>query len=182
MGPGFLSSTVTNSVCDCRYEQLGSVSSPERVEQYRRTLRQALHVWLDQFPEDYREPPNFPCLSHLENFCRRIMPGSELDNKVQRKAPIIRKESAMKNSSLIQQLLDSSRPSPNRYSSRSHSLPSFSFPPYTDILDIPTKHFAHQITAMDNVSNSQIFRLYHPPRPLFGLNSALKGHQVLKSP
>jgi len=133
-----------------RYEQLGELASPERVEQYRRTLRQALHVWLDQFPEDYREPPNFPCLSHLESFCRRIMPGSELDNKVQRKAPIIRKESAMKNSSLIQQLLDSSRPSPNRYSSRSHSLPSFSFPPYTDILDIPTKHFAHQITAMDN--------------------------------
>ena len=155
--PGFLSATLTNSLCDCRYEQLGEVSSPERVEQYRRTLRQALHVWLDQFPEDYREPPNFPCLSHLENFCRRIMSGSELDNKVQRKAPIIRKESAMKNSSLIQQLLDSSRPSPNRYSSRSHSLPSFSFPPYTDILDIPTKHFAHQITAMDNVSNSQIF-------------------------
>merc|ERR1740129_2542195 len=78
------------------------------------------------------------------------MPGTELDNKVQRKAPIIRKESAMKNSSLIQQLLDSSRPSPNRYSSRSHSLPSYSSPPYTDILDIPTKHFAHQITAMDN--------------------------------
>jgi len=133
-----------------RYELLGELSSPERVEQNRRTLRQALHVWLDQFPEDYREPPNFPCLSHLENFCQRIMPGSELDNKVQRKAPIIRKESAMKNSSLIQQLLDSSRPSPNRYSSRSHSLPSFSFPPYADILEIPTKHFAHQITAMDN--------------------------------
>ena len=149
--------TVSNSSCDCRYELLGELSSPERVEQNRRTLRQALHVWLDQFPEDYREPPNFPCLSHLENFCRRIMPGSELDNKVQRKAPIIRKESAMKNSSLIQQLLDSSRPSPNRYSSRSHSLPSFSFPPYADILEIPTKHFAHQITAMDNVSKTQLF-------------------------
>merc|ERR1719394_1481699 len=70
-----------------RYEQLGEMGSPDRVEQYRRTLRQALHVWLDQFPEDYKEPPNFPCLSHLENFCRRVMPGSELDNKVQRKAP-----------------------------------------------------------------------------------------------
>ena len=146
----------SNASSDCRYEQLGELASPERVEQYRRTLRQALHVWLDQFPEDYKEPPNFPCLSHLENFCQRIMPGSELDSKVQRKAPIIRKESAMKNSSLIQQLLDSSRPSPNRYSSRSHSLPSFSFPPYTDILDIPTKHFAHQITAMDNVSKTEI--------------------------
>ena len=51
-------------VC-CRYEQLGKTAGPERAEQHRRTLRQALHVWLDQFPEDFCEPPNFPCLSHL---------------------------------------------------------------------------------------------------------------------
>merc|ERR1719410_2487606 len=47
--------------------------------------------------------------------------------------------------------MDSSRPSPSRYTgSRSQSLPSYSYPPYSDILDIPTKHFAQQITAMDN--------------------------------
>lgn len=101
---------------------------------------------------------NFPfqCLSHLENFCRKVMPGSELDAKVQRKGKTIRKESSMKDSPLLQQLLDSSPsrpPAPSRYSgSRSHSLPSYSYPPYSDILDIPTKHFAQQITAMDNVS------------------------------
>ena len=37
-----------------------------------------------QFPEDFCEPPNYPCLSTIENFCRRVMPGSELDCKVQR--------------------------------------------------------------------------------------------------
>jgi len=82
------------------------------------------------------------------------MPGSELDAKVQRKGKTIRKESSMKDSPLLQQLLDSSPsrpPAPSRYSgSRSHSLPSYSYPPYSDILDIPTKHFAQQITAMDN--------------------------------
>merc|ERR1719270_2384860 len=120
-----------------RYEQLGELGSPERVEQYRRTMRQALHVWLDQFPEDYMEPPNFPCLSHLETFCRRVMPGSELDAKVQRKGKIIRKESSTKDSPLIKQLMDSSRPSPSRYTgSRSQSLPSYSYPPYSDILEI----------------------------------------------
>ena len=129
------------------------MASQERVEQYRRTMRQALHVWLDQFPEDYMEPPNFPCLSHLETFCRRVMPGSELDAKVQRKGKIIRKESSTKDSPLIKQLMDSSRPSPSRYTgSRSQSLPSYSYPPYSDILEIPTRHFAQQITAMDNVS------------------------------
>ena len=47
-----------------------------------RTLRQTIHVWLDQYPEDFQEPPNYPCLSQLEAFCRRVMPDSELDQKV----------------------------------------------------------------------------------------------------
>ena len=51
-------------------------------------------MWLDQFPEDFREPPNFPCLSHFESFCRRVMPGSELDSKVQRKGKVLRKVSS----------------------------------------------------------------------------------------
>ena len=78
---------------------MAGAGAPDRVEQYRKTLRQviniivivhndhfeiityvkessktvplqALHVWLDQFPEDFIEPPNFPCLSHFESFCR----------------------------------------------------------------------------------------------------------------
>jgi hypothetical protein len=57
--------TWTYMLLCCRYEQLGKTGSAERAEQHRRTLRQALHVWLDQFPEDFCEPPNFPCLSHL---------------------------------------------------------------------------------------------------------------------
>ena len=135
----------------CRYEQLGQLAGPERVEQYRRTLRQALHVWMDQFPEDFKEPPNFPCLSHLENFCRRVMPGSELDSKVQRKGKLIRKEAVMSESPLVQHLLDTSRsPGGRSYSSKSQSLPSYSCPAYTDILEIPTPHLAQQITAMDN--------------------------------
>merc|ERR1719512_344691 len=62
-----------------RYEQLGKMESSRRelVEMNRRTLRQALHVWLDNFPDDFIEPPNFPCLSQFENFCRKVMPGSE---------------------------------------------------------------------------------------------------------
>ena len=128
------------------------MGSPERVEQYRRTLRQALHVWLDQFPEDFKEPPNFPCLSHLESFCKKVMAGSELDSKVQRKGKILRKEANMKDSPLIQQLLEEAPHSASsRYTNKSQSLPSYSSPPYTDILDIPMKHFAQQITAMDNV-------------------------------
>ena len=56
---------------------------PEVREQHCKTLRLALHVWLDQYPEDFKEPPNYPCLNQLEAFTQRIMPGSELDEKVQ---------------------------------------------------------------------------------------------------
>ena len=60
-------------------------------EQHCRTLRQALHVWLDQFTEDYDDPPNYPCLTQLEAFCRRMLPNTELDIKVHRKASQIRR-------------------------------------------------------------------------------------------
>ena len=55
---------------------------PEVREQHCKTLRLALHVWLDQYPEDFKEPPNYPCLNQLEAFTQRVMPGSELDEKV----------------------------------------------------------------------------------------------------
>ena len=60
-------------------------------EQHCKTLRQALHVWLDQFTEDYDDPPNYPCLTQLEAFCRKMLPNTELDIKVHRKASQIRR-------------------------------------------------------------------------------------------
>ena len=60
-------------------------------EQHCRTLRQALHVWMDQFPEDFDDPPNYSSLTQLEAFCRRVLPNSELDIKVHRKASQIRR-------------------------------------------------------------------------------------------
>jgi len=142
----------------CRYEQLTGAGAPDRVEQYRRTLRQALHVWLDQFPEDFREPPNFPCLSHFESFCRRVMPGSELDSKVQRKGKVLRKEaregrrcSEAPVIHMVDSPMGGERRRGERYT-KSQSLPHLLVPTssYSDILDISTRHFAQQLTAMDN--------------------------------
>jgi len=148
-----------------RYESLGKlIKMKELVEMNRRTLRQALHVWLDNFPDDFIEPPNFPCLSQFENFCRRVMPGSELDAKIHRKGLGLRKEAQLRDSPLIQHLLDSAGPrSPHlglgphqgshpttRYSGKTQSLPMYTAPPYGDLLDIPVRTVAHQLTAMDN--------------------------------
>ncbi len=71
--------------------------------------------------------------------------------QVQRRGKMLRKEGHLRDTPLIQQLLDSTHTPPGGPGGR-YSLPSYTAPPYTDILEIPTRHFAQQITAMDNVS------------------------------
>ena len=83
------------------------------------------------------------------------MPGSELDSKVQRKGKLIRKEARepIRRESEVLQLLQSPREVAGRRERyhKSQSLPHLlPAPHFSDILDIPTKHFAQQITAMDN--------------------------------
>ncbi len=48
---------INSSSLPSRYDELRDPTSPVREsvrEQHRKTLRQALHVWLDQFPEDFQ--------------------------------------------------------------------------------------------------------------------------------
>jgi len=50
-------------------------------EQHRKTLVQALHVWLDAYPSDWKSPPSHPLLSRLLEFTHRRLLGSELELK-----------------------------------------------------------------------------------------------------
>nr|XP_061790450.1 ral guanine nucleotide dissociation stimulator-like 1 [Nerophis lumbriciformis] len=43
----------------------------------RNALASILRAWLDQCPEDFQEPPNYPCLHMLMDYLRRALPGSE---------------------------------------------------------------------------------------------------------
>lgn len=36
-----------------------------------RSLRSMLGVWLNQYKDDFNEPPNFPCLRLVVDFCRK---------------------------------------------------------------------------------------------------------------
>lgn len=45
----------------------------------------ALHVWLDTYPEDFRDPPLHPTLHQLLFFTQHHLPGSELEAKVKHK-------------------------------------------------------------------------------------------------
>ena len=40
-------------------------------------LASILRAWLDQCPEDFQEPPDYPCLHKVMNYLRMALPGSE---------------------------------------------------------------------------------------------------------
>lgn len=41
-------------------------------------LASILRAWLDQCPEDFQEPPDYPCLQRLIDYLHRALPGSEV--------------------------------------------------------------------------------------------------------
>lgn len=41
-------------------------------------LASILRAWLDQCPEDFQEPPDYPCLHRLMDYLRKALPGSEV--------------------------------------------------------------------------------------------------------
>ncbi|CAH0557523.1 unnamed protein product [Brassicogethes aeneus] len=121
-----------------RYEELSDSQQngkPDQHEQHRKTLISALHVWLDSYPEDFKEPPNHAALCHLLHFCEEYLPATELDAKVKHR---LHRYNAEANAEPI-------LPPPSAFAMR--MLPSdyklFKLP------DIPVRHFAEQLTRMD---------------------------------
>lgn len=64
-----------------RYDALDENSAAPSGEQHRKTLVQALHVWLDAYPGDWKSPPDHPLLVRLLDFTHRRLPSSELELK-----------------------------------------------------------------------------------------------------
>ncbi|TKS74495.1 Ral guanine nucleotide dissociation stimulator-like 1 [Collichthys lucidus] len=55
----------------------GRCRSSENTGAIRNALASILRAWLDQCPEDFQEPPDYPCLHRLMDYLRRALPGSE---------------------------------------------------------------------------------------------------------
>ncbi|XP_018571237.1 ral guanine nucleotide dissociation stimulator-like 1 isoform X4 [Anoplophora glabripennis] len=121
-----------------RYEELLDAPQngrPDQHEQHRKTLISALHVWLDSYPEDFRDPPNHSALRQLLHFCEEYLPSTELDAKVRHRI--------------------------ERYSREAHIDPLLAPPPafalrsvaagwrVYKLPDVPVRHFAEQLTRMD---------------------------------
>ena len=50
-------------------------------DQLKNAISTILGTWLDQYPEDFCQPPDFPCLKQLVAYVQLNMPGSELERR-----------------------------------------------------------------------------------------------------
>lgn len=49
-------------------------------------------MWLDTYPEDFRDSPNYTCLHELEKFAREYAPGTGIGRKVREKLEAFHQE------------------------------------------------------------------------------------------
>lgn len=61
--------------------KLRIVNTKFKIVFYFRTVVSALHVWLDSYPEDFRDPPLHTCLRCLHSFTFTYLPKTELHIK-----------------------------------------------------------------------------------------------------
>lgn len=145
-----------------RYADIGDAEGRQVMENCRRSLKMVLIVWLDMYPEDFRDPPVYPALSLLEKFARENLPESDLMQKVCEKKCLFLKQEEEGDAFFgpVEDLavmfrhciLDSIREAASKKSvSTSLKLP-------LDVLSVPSKVFAEQLTFMD----AELFRKVVP--------------------
>ncbi|XP_026668632.1 ral guanine nucleotide dissociation stimulator isoform X3 [Ceratina calcarata] len=123
-----------------RYDALDETSGGALTgEQHRKTLVQALHVWLDAYPGDWKSPPNHPLLTRLLDFTHRRLPGSELELKARHRLHRFQREDQI-DSCMVYDNGRLPRGSPDPIADH---WANYSFP------EVPHRHFAEQLTRMD---------------------------------
>ncbi|XP_050461107.1 ral guanine nucleotide dissociation stimulator isoform X3 [Cataglyphis hispanica] len=109
-------------------------------EQHRKTLVQALHVWLDAYPGDWKSPPNHPLLTRLLDFTHRRLLGSELELKARHRLHRFQREDQIDSCIVYDNgrlpMRGSPDPMPDHWG-------NYIFP------EVPHRHFAEQLTRMD---------------------------------
>ncbi|XP_050530881.1 ral guanine nucleotide dissociation stimulator isoform X2 [Daktulosphaira vitifoliae] len=111
--------------------------SESMIDPHKKTVVSALHVWLDSYPEDFRDPPLHTCLRCLRSFTFLYLPKTELHIKATYRLDRYLKE--------CKQLEETSMFLSNDYDlviGESRQL-LYNFP------DVAEKHFAEQLTRMD---------------------------------
>ncbi|XP_043495748.1 ral guanine nucleotide dissociation stimulator isoform X1 [Polistes fuscatus] len=120
-----------------RYDALDESTGALTGEQHRKTLIQALHVWLDAYPGDWKTPPNHPLLARLLDFAHRRLPGSELELKAKHRLHRFQREDKV---DCV--VYDNDRVHGSSNSNGDQGI-NYTFP------EVPQRHFAEQLTRMD---------------------------------
>ncbi|XP_055988830.1 ral guanine nucleotide dissociation stimulator isoform X3 [Sorex fumeus] len=78
--------TTTQRVLDLLFKRYGCIlpysgrdGGPQ--DQLKNTISSILGTWLDQYSEDFCQPPDFPCLKQLVAYVQLNMPGSDLERR-----------------------------------------------------------------------------------------------------
>ncbi|KAM8889918.1 ral guanine nucleotide dissociation stimulator-like 1 isoform 1-T1 [Synchiropus picturatus] len=71
--------TSTQTVLQLLLDRYGSLEDKDSETNgaIRNALASILRAWLDQCPEDFQEPPDYPCLHRLIKYLSQALPGSE---------------------------------------------------------------------------------------------------------
>ncbi|XP_066548224.1 ral guanine nucleotide dissociation stimulator-like 1 isoform X2 [Amia ocellicauda] len=64
-------------------EDMGPPSPTDSRGAVRNALASTLRAWLDQCPEDFQEPPDYPSLRSVLGYLQRALPGSETERRAQ---------------------------------------------------------------------------------------------------
>ncbi|EGI62275.1 Ral guanine nucleotide dissociation stimulator-like 1 [Acromyrmex echinatior] len=108
-------------------------------EQHRKTLVQALHVWLDAYLGDWKSPPSHPLLTRLLEFTQQRLIGSELELKAKHRLHRFQREDQI---DCI--VYDNGRlPMRGSPDPMADHWGNYIFP------EVPHRHFAEQLTRMD---------------------------------
>ncbi|XP_050439024.1 ral guanine nucleotide dissociation stimulator-like 1 isoform X2 [Adelges cooleyi] len=123
-----------------RYEYLVNNKfnlSETMIDPLKKTVISALHVWLDSYPEDFRDPPLHTCLRCLHSFTYSYLPKTELHIKATYRLDRYLKE--------CKQLDETSTYICDDYDLVIGESPQspYNFP------DVAERHFAEQLTRMD---------------------------------
>ncbi|GBL74621.1 Ral guanine nucleotide dissociation stimulator-like 1 [Araneus ventricosus] len=124
-----------------RYEQMHNETlqiSSETKDQHKRTLEKVLLVWLDMYPEDFYEPPQYLSLLKVKDIAAKYIPGGALEHRAKHR--LLKYKRGECGGVSCGQSVDF----PSEIKLKSLSLNYFS------ILDIPDKEFALQLTYTDN--------------------------------
>ncbi|XP_062586095.1 ral guanine nucleotide dissociation stimulator-like 1 isoform X4 [Saccostrea cucullata] len=129
-----------------RYKWLEKDSSEhkekkENNENQQKTFKNVISVWMDTYPDDFRDHPDYTCLTVLESFSHQFIPDSDLELRARHKIEKFQREAVSKSDGGIKfqfSIVDEV----------DHMIDAEYQKPL-EFLDIPNQRLAEQLTYKD---------------------------------